>query len=94
MLDMGDRVAPKCSDSYIADHTAGFDPSYPYKGGKGTGIGRYVHANGDVYEGEFKGDHAHGRGHAFTHKAEGEVYEGMWNKNDKMHGHGVYQFSQ
>lgn len=40
------------------------------------GFGRLIHADGDVYEGEWKDDKANGHG-IYTH-AEGSRYEGQW----------------
>ena len=70
----------------------GFDPSFPYKGGKGQGEGRYVYKTGTASarrtsEGPWRDDQKHGRG---TYRfASGEVYEGVF-ANDTMHGHGTY----
>lgn len=44
-----------------------------------------MHANQDVYQGEFVGDKANGYG-AYTQKS-GEIYEGYW-VDDKPHGNG------
>lgn len=44
-----------------------------------------VHADGDVYEGEWKNDVAHGKG-TYYHN-DGAKYVGSW-KNDKQHGKG------
>lgn len=43
------------------------------------GIGRLVHCNGDVYEGEWIADHAEGRG-KYYHPS-GAIFDGQW-KND------------
>jgi hypothetical protein len=43
-------------------------------------LGRLIHADGDVYEGDWLDDKAHGRGF-YTH-TDGSRYEGEW-KDDK-----------
>jgi hypothetical protein len=40
------------------------------------GKGKFIHVDGDVYEGEWKEDKANGRG-VYTH-ANGSKYEGEW----------------
>ena len=45
-----------------------------------------IHADGDIFEGEWFNDKAHGQG-KYTH-FEGAIYEGTW-VNDKQHGHGT-----
>ena len=44
------------------------------------------HADGDVYEGEWKDDKANGKG-TYTH-ANGARYQGDW-RDDKQHGFGI-----
>lgn len=51
-----------------------------------NGKGRLIHADGDVYEGEWKDDKAHGKG--FYNHTDGARYEGSWYE-DKQHGYGV-----
>lgn len=41
-----------------------------------NGRGRLIHADGDVYEGEWKDDKAHGKG--FYNHTDGARYEGEW----------------
>ena len=41
-----------------------------------NGKGRLIHADGDVYEGEWKDDKAHGIG-CYNH-TDGSKYEGEW----------------
>lgn len=48
--------------------------------------GRLIHADGDVYEGEWLDDKAHGCG-IYTH-TDGAKYEGYW-KEDKQEGKGI-----
>ena len=45
-----------------------------------------IHADGDIYEGEWKDDKANGYG-IYIH-VNGAKYEGEW-LNDKQHGQGV-----
>lgn len=45
-------------------------------GSKANGRGRLIHADGDVYEGDWKDDKAHGKG-VYTH-VDGSKYEGEW----------------
>ena len=45
-----------------------------------NGTGRLIHADGDVYEGEWLNDKAHGYG--VYHHMDGAVYKGMW-QDDK-----------
>ena len=52
---------------------------------KMCGNGRFIHANGDVYTGEFEDNKANGKG--VYEQASGEWYEGFWS-NDKPHGQG------
>jgi len=49
-------------------------------------MGRMTHANGDLYEGEWKEDMAHGYGTFLDTK--GASYKGYWIK-DQQHGQGV-----
>ena len=59
----------------------GFAKGFPYRGGAGGGRGKYVFANGDVYEGEWKDGKQEGRGtYSF---ANGNVYDGKWKDNNK-----------
>ena len=51
-----------------------------------NGIGRLIHADGDVYEGEWKNDKAHGKG-IYIHR-DGASYTGEWFE-DKQHGYGT-----
>ena len=51
------------------------------------GYGKYVYSNGDVYEGEFKGDLRHGDGKYIW--ANGETYTGQF-ANGNMNGFGTY----
>ena len=44
-----------------------------------------MHADGDIYEGEWLDDKANGQGKYTTHN--GNIYEGSW-KNDKQDGFG------
>lgn len=48
--------------------------------------GKLIHADGDIYEGEWKDDKANGFG-VYIH-VNGAKYEGEW-LNDKQHGQGV-----
>jgi hypothetical protein len=41
-----------------------------------NGMGRLIHADGDVYEGEWKEDKAHGKG-KYIHM-DGAEYDGDW----------------
>lgn len=41
-----------------------------------NGVGRLIHADGDVYEGEWLNDKAHGKG-IYLH-LEGATYSGDW----------------
>ena len=50
------------------------------------GWGRLVHADGDVYEGEWENDMANGVG-SYYH-LDGTKYVGAW-VNDKQHGKGI-----
>lgn len=43
---------------------------------KANGYGRLIHADLDVYEGEWKDDKAHGKG-TYCH-ADGAKYDGDW----------------
>ena len=53
-----------------------------------NGTGTYVYRNQSArYEGEFRGEQAHGRGTIFYQN--GEVYRGDW-ANDSFDGYGVY----
>jgi len=47
------------------------------------------HADGDIYEGEWLDDKAHGFG-VYTH-TDGAKYEGYWNE-DKQDGKGILYF--
>ena len=49
-----------------------------------------MHADGDVYEGEWVDDKANGKGKYFH--ANGANYDGEW-KNDLQHGEGVEKWS-
>ncbi|UQZ89024.1 hypothetical protein C4J81_07355 [Deltaproteobacteria bacterium Smac51] len=55
---------------------------------KGTGRGRMVYTNGDVYEGEFKNGYRHGRG-VYHWRESGNKYEGEW-RDHKKNGRGVH----
>lgn len=48
--------------------------------------GKLIHADGDIYEGEWKDDKANGIG-IYIH-VNGAKYEGEW-LNDKQHGEGI-----
>jgi hypothetical protein len=50
------------------------------------GFGRIVHADGDVYEGEWKDGMAHGPGKYYH--ADGTIYAGEW-VTDVKHGQGI-----
>ena len=54
-------------------------------GDKANGRGRLIHADGDIYDGQWKDDKAHGFGE-YTH-TDGAKYEGHW-VDDKQHGQG------
>jgi hypothetical protein len=41
-----------------------------------NGLGRLIHADGDVYEGEWMNDQAHGKG-VYLHQ-DGASYTGEW----------------
>ena len=41
-----------------------------------NGIGRLIHSDGDLYEGQWKDDKADGKG-KYIH-ADGSIYEGDW----------------
>lgn len=49
-----------------------------------------IHANGDVYWGDWKDGKAHGEGVFCDNK--GSLYEGQW-ENDLQHGNGVEQWN-
>ena len=51
-----------------------------------NGIGRLIHSDGDIYEGQWVNDKAEGMG-TYSH-ANGAYYEGQW-LDDKQHGHGI-----
>jgi len=44
-----------------------------------NGKGRLIHADGDVYEGEWKDDKAHRKG-VYTHM-DGAKYDGDWHED-------------
>jgi len=44
-----------------------------------------IHSDGDIYEGQWKDDKAHGHG-TYRH-LDGALYVGSW-KADKQHGYG------
>jgi hypothetical protein len=47
---------------------------------RANGVGRLIHADGDIYEGEWFNDQAHGKG---TFKAiDGAVYIGDWVRDE------------
>lgn len=48
-----------------------------------NGKGRIIHADGDVYEGEWKDGRGHGKG--FYNNKDGARYEGYWCE-DKYDG--------
>lgn len=50
--------------------------------------GVYTFKNGDVYTGEWKGTHKHGRG--VYRFADGDIYEGDYDMGD-MQGHGIFR---
>ena len=58
--------------------------------GQFEGRGKYVYANGNVYEGEYKAGMKEGRG--IFQYADGEVYEGEY-KADKKEGRGIYRYA-
>eukprot|EP01041_Mallomonas_annulata_P003568 gene3568-7095_t len=58
--------------------------------GEMQGIGIYVLANGDIYEGEWMDGYKHGKGR-YTY-ANGDIYDGDWKKG-LMHGQGLYIYS-
>ncbi len=43
---------------------------------KANGVGRLIHADGDIYEGEWLNDKAHGKG-SFK-SVDGAIYHGEW----------------
>ena len=51
-----------------------------------NGRGRLIHADGDVYEGDWLNDKAHGKG-IYIHR-DGASYTGEWFE-DKQHGYGT-----
>ena len=51
-----------------------------------NGRGRLIHADGDVYEGDWLNDKAHGKG-IYVHR-DGASYTGEWFE-DKQHGYGT-----
>jgi len=58
--------------------------------GEKEGRGTYRFADGNVYEGEWKGDKKEGNG---THRyADGDVYHGEW-KRDEKDGIGTYRYA-
>jgi len=57
--------------------------------GVAAGRGKLTFANGDVYEGEFKGGRMDGYGQMVY--IDGDTYEGEW-KCDEHHGKGKYTF--
>jgi len=52
-----------------------------------NGRGRLIHADGDVYVGDWVDDKATGQG-IYTHYCIGAKYNGQW-LNGKKHGYGV-----
>ncbi len=50
------------------------------------GTGKFIHSNGEVYEGEFVNDKANGYGK--FERESGEIYMGYW-VDDKPHGNGT-----
>ena len=48
-----------------------------------NGIGRLIHSDADVYEGDWLNDKAHGKG--VYNSANGSSYIGEW-QNDMQHG--------
>lgn len=62
-----------------------------YKDGQKTGVGRMVYPNGDVFEGEWLDNKAHGEG-TYTYKKSQDIYSGSW-VNGKKHGQGRYEFA-
>jgi hypothetical protein len=58
--------------------------------GQREGRGKYVFADGTVYEGEWKAGKSEGRG--ICRFANGEVYEGEW-KADKREGQGIFRYA-
>ena len=53
--------------------------------GESNGYGKYIYADGAVYEGEFKNNMAHGKGKMTD--ADGETYEGEFKEGER-HGRG------
>ena len=53
-----------------------------------NGIGRLIHPNGDVYEGEWLNDKAHGKG--IYYHIDGSKYIGEWI-DDKINCYGVLE---
>jgi len=49
------------------------------------GQGKFIHVDGDLYEGQWKNDKANGYG-VYRH-VNGACYEGMW-RDDLQHGEG------
>ena len=68
---------PPCRGDYIADHWKNC-------------FGRYIHANGDKYAGEFKDAKKHGQGTETF--ANGDKYVGEW-RNGNRHGKGTLTYS-
>lgn len=65
-----------CTDHFAEDAHSTWDDC----------IGTYTHANGNVYEGDFRESQRNGKGR-MTWTAEEKAYEGDW-KDGKRHGKG------
>ena len=65
--------------------TVGFAPGFEYTGGLGSGIGKFMYADGAVYEGAWRDDCKHGTGTVVS--ADGSIYAGQWREG-KKHGLG------
>jgi hypothetical protein len=67
----------------------GFDPSFQYTGGKGSGRGKLTRSDGSVFDGHFKDGKFQGQGKWVL--ASGAVFEGEF-KEDKRWGPGKLRF--
>lgn len=94
LRDMEGRQAGRAGAKTVAGGSHGvlqWSDAERYEGqiganGMAEGYGRYAHANGNVYEGEWKNSRAHGDGMAT--QADGAAFSGQWVE-DTLHGEGM-----